>query len=205
MSDRRQRARVATFAAGAMLSSLLVAAPALAQQPSVPASSAEIDRLELELEDAESQLAAIAAREDDLEVEAVEARSRLEDADRAVAAAVATQAQADAEQDVADEAAARAAVRLREASDALVDAEDDLAATRSRLAELRDQLRDRARAAYMQGSGFGIVELLLNIQDYDDISRVQLLVAEVIEHDDELVDEWVELQILSEEQVEEAA
>ncbi|HKJ55574.1 MAG TPA: M23 family metallopeptidase, partial [Nitriliruptoraceae bacterium] len=47
--------------------------------------------------------------------------------------------------------------------------------------------------------------LLLNIQDYDDISRVQLLVAEVIEHDDELVDEWVELQILSEEQVEEAA
>lgn len=190
------------------LSLVLVAGPAGAQDatPSdstssvldddgVVVSTSAIADLELRLAELVAELDDIADGETHAQAAAAVARDRLEAADRAVGRTASAAEEARVE-------LTRAETRFREVEERLAaarrdrdDAADDLAATEQLLEESRALLQGRLRAAWMHGGQLTSTSMVLGMEDFNDVARVQQLLRDVVEDDNELVADYLRLQL----------
>ncbi|MBY5162799.1 M23 family metallopeptidase [Salsipaludibacter albus] len=200
-SDGSQWRFVALVVAALLLLSSATSLRAFAQETPEPSldpetvSNAAIVDLQDRIADAEDELVRVAAAESDTQAAAVRARSDLEAADRRVvetAEVAATAAEALA---VADANLAHVEGVLREATDALADARDRLAATETSLAETRHLLQLRVRETWKGGGDLNTASMVLRMEEFNDAVHLQQMIRAVVADDNQLVADYLELQL----------
>lgn len=164
----------------------------------------QILQLQREVATLEDEAGDIAASETTAQRRAARARQRLVEADDAVTAASEQVAAAGTELDVADRALERSRGRLTRAERALDRARDRLADTDRQLDEARLLLQRRLRSAWMHGGQLSSTSMVLGMEDFNDVARVQHLLQAVVAEDNQVVADYLRLQLRRQEHLEEA-
>lgn len=81
------------------------------------------------------------------------------------------------------------------------DVTDQLAATNEQLETTRLQLQRRLREAWMHGGQLSSTTMVLGMDDFNDVVRIQHLLGQVVEDDNQLVEDYVRLQLQRQERL----
>ncbi len=154
-----------------------------------------IDALRDEWDDTTAELVTIARGESRTERRAARARDQLDTADREVTAAAQAADVAAVELVLAEERLEGAEDRLTTARAARDEVTDQLAATDVQLDATRLQLQRRLREAWMHGGQLSSTTMVLGMDDFNDVVRVQHLLGQVVEDDNQLVADYLRLQL----------
>lgn len=149
------------------------------------------------------QLDRVSRRETATQRRAVVARDRLRAADQAVSTASEAARDAEVEATRASNRADEAEARLRDARAVRDEVVETLAVTEGLLDEAHDQLQKRVRQAFMTGGQLTTSSLVLGMDDVNDVARIRHLLSSVVEADDELVENYLQLQLARQERLDE--